>query len=77
MPFLEIHVKNRLDPGKFDWLQGMTVQTMSPEDIRLCGEVPDLPVIYGILASFSTFGPSLKLISVICENGKSVSCPPG
>ena len=62
MPFIEIHVKERLDPSRSDWFQGMKIEAISPDETRLSGEMPDRSALYGLIAALSSLG--LTLISV-------------
>jgi hypothetical protein len=63
MPYIEIHVKNNIDPSWSDWLQGMVIQPVSPQESCLSSNVPDNSAIYGILSSLGSLG--LTLISVV------------
>jgi len=64
MPFLEIHLKNRVDPAWSDWLQGMEVELISPQETYLSGEMPDHSAIYGILSSIATMGLMFTSVTV-------------
>jgi hypothetical protein len=70
MPFIEIHCKGRINTNWSDWFQGMTVQSISPDEICLNSEVPDNAAIYGILSTMSTLGIMLISVAVTDHDGK-------
>ncbi len=72
MPFLEIHIKGRIDPDLSEWFEGMTVHSVSAQESCLRSEVADNSAIYGILSSLNSLGLTLISVSVkeeIDENG--------
>jgi hypothetical protein len=70
MPYLEIHVKGKLDPNLSDWFQGMRILPEAEDQSCLCSEVADNSAIYGILSSLSTLGISLISVIVTDEEGR-------
>jgi hypothetical protein len=70
MPYLEIHVKGKIDPHLSDWFQGMTIRPESENESCLCSEVADNSAIYGILSSLSTLGISLISVTVTDQDGQ-------
>ncbi len=70
MPFIVIHIKNRLDPTRSDWFQGMDIEPVSADETRLSGDVPDRSAIYGILASLSSLGLTLISVDVLEQDPK-------
>lgn len=70
MPFIEIHIKNRLDSNRSDWFQGLAIEPMSEDETRLSGDVPDRSAVYGLLASLSSLGLTLISVDVTEQNEK-------
>jgi hypothetical protein len=70
MPYLEIHVKGKIDPSLSDWFQGMTFHPEPDNQTCLQSEVEDNSAIYGILSSLSTLGITLVSVTVIDQEGR-------
>jgi hypothetical protein len=64
MPLIEIHVKGRIDPSLSDWFQGLTVHSVSSDELCLTSEAIDNSAIYGILSSLGSLGLTLISVSV-------------
>jgi hypothetical protein len=69
MSYIEIHIKGSVDPNLSDWFQGLSVQTISPDESCLSVEAADNSAIYGILSTLSSLGLSLISVSVSDNDG--------
>jgi len=64
MPFVEIHIKGKIDANLSDWFQGLTVHSGSLDELILTSEATDNSAIYGILSSLGSLGLTLLSVSV-------------
>ena len=69
MLIIEIQTKGSIDPNLSDWFQGMSVQTISPDESRISCEAVDNSAIYGILSTLGSLGVSLVSVSVSDNDG--------
>ncbi|HMN60170.1 MAG TPA: hypothetical protein PJ988_07385 [Anaerolinea sp.] len=69
----EIRIKGKLNPDWSDWFEGMIVHHRISGDTILCGSLPDISAVYGVLSRLSCLG--ITLISVVCEE-EPRPCPP-
>lgn len=58
----EIRVKERLDEGWADWLDGFVITYTEQDETILTGCVPDQAALYGLMAKLRDLG--VKLLSV-------------
>ena len=62
---IEIRVKGQLNKKWSEWFGGLTINYSTPDEMVLCGFVPDQAALYGIIARLRDLG--LALISVQSE----------
>lgn len=69
---VEIRVKGNIDLTWSDWLGGLTIKHVNPEETLLKGTVVDQASLYGLLTKLRDL--NLALISVVCidEEGTAV-----
>ena len=59
---VEIRVKEHLDEGWEEWLDGFTITHTGQNETILTGSVPDQAALYGLIAKLRDLG--MKLVSV-------------
>jgi hypothetical protein len=64
MPYIQIHIKGRIDPAMSDWFQGFAIEPLSPDESRLTGEAVDNSAVYGLMSTLSTLGITLISVSI-------------
>jgi hypothetical protein len=62
MQRVEIRVKEHLDKGWEEWLDGFTITHTGHNETILTGSVPDQAALYGLIAKLRDLG--MKLISI-------------
>jgi hypothetical protein len=61
----EIRVKGKMNPNWSDWFEELHVRGNFPDETILCGNLPDMASVYGILSRLSSL--VIPLISVNCQ----------
>jgi hypothetical protein len=64
MQQVEIHIKEQLDQGWSEWLQGFTITHEQQNETILRGSLADQSALYGLLSRLRDLG--LTLLSVDC-----------
>ena len=65
MFYTEINIKGNMNPDWADWFEEMQVNSVETGGTVLCGILPDISAVYGVLSRLSSLG--ITLISVTCE----------
>ncbi len=65
----EIRVKGKLNNNWSDWFEEMQVREISSDETIICGVLPDMAAVYGILSRLSNL--VIPLISVKCRDKKT------
>ncbi len=60
----EIRIKGKLTPGWSDWFEDMHMATGSSDETVLCGNLPDMAAVYGVLSRLGSL--VMTLHSVTC-----------
>lgn len=61
----EIRVKGKIHPRWSDWFQELYIQAGKDDETILCGDLPDMSAVYGVISRLGSL--VLKLLSVTCE----------
>ena len=61
----EIRVKGTMNPGWSDWFQELTVHIGKDDETVLCGDLPDMAAVYGVISRLGSL--VIKLVSVTCR----------
>jgi len=61
----EIRVKGTMNPGWSDWFQELTVYIGKDDETVLCGDLPDMAAVYGVISRLGSL--VIKLVSVTCR----------
>ena len=60
----EIQVKGRIDPNLSDWFGELQMQESSNGETFLCGKLPDMSAVYGVISRLGSL--VIPLVSVRC-----------
>ncbi len=63
--FFEIHVKGHLDDSWSDWLEGLEVKLLEPEEMILFGHISDQAALMGILNKLYRLNLTLLSLSEV------------
>jgi hypothetical protein len=63
--FFEIHVKGHLDESWSDWLEGLEVKLLEPEEMILFGHISDQAALMGILNKLYRLNLTLLSLSEV------------
>lgn len=61
----EIHIKGKMNPHWSDWFGEMQVQDGFSNETVLCGTLPDMAAVYGVISRLGSL--VIPLISVTCD----------
>jgi hypothetical protein len=61
----EIHVKGKMNPNWSDWFGELQVQNNPPAETILCGTLPDMAAVYGVISRLGNL--VVPLVSVVCR----------
>jgi hypothetical protein len=80
MQRVEIRVKGHIDERWSDWLDGLTIGHVEPNETVLTGPVEDQAALYGLIAKVRDLGLPLSAVKISAEDSRSendVSCQDG
>ena len=63
--FFEIHVKGQLDDSWSDWLEGLEVKLLEPEEMILFGHISDQAALMGMLNKIYRLNLTLLSLSEV------------
>jgi hypothetical protein len=63
--FFEIHVKGQLDESWSDWLEGLEVKLLEPEEMILFGHISDQAALMGVLNKLYRLNLTLLSLSEV------------
>ena len=63
--YFEIHVKGHLDDSWSDWLEGLEVKLLEPEEMILFGHINDQAALMGILNKLYRLNLTLLSLSEV------------
>lgn len=63
--FFEIHVKGHLDDSWSDWLEGLEVKLLEPEEMILFGHISDQAALMGMLNKIYRLNLTLLSLSEV------------
>ncbi len=67
MQQVEIRVKGQIDERWSEWLDGLTIQYVEPDETVLTGPVEDQAALYGLIAKLRDLGLPLSAVNPVPE----------
>ena len=67
MQQVEIRVKGQVDERWSDWLDGLTIRHVEPDETVLTGPVADQAALYGLIAKLRDLGLPLSAVNPVKE----------
>ena len=67
MQQVEIRVKGQIDERWSEWLDGLTIRHVEPDETVLTGAVLDQAALYGLIAKLRDLGLSLSAVNPVWE----------
>ena len=63
MDRVEIRVKGQIDERWSEWLEGLTIKHVEPDETVLTGPVADQAALYGLIAKLRDLGLPLSAVN--------------
>jgi hypothetical protein len=67
MKQVEIRVKGQIDERWSEWLDGLTIRHVEPDETVLTGPVQDQAALYGLIAKLRDLGLPLAAVNPVGE----------
>jgi hypothetical protein len=67
MQQVEIRVKGQISERWSDWLDGLTIRYVEPDETVLSGPVEDQAALYGLIGKLRDLGLSLSAVNPVGE----------
>jgi hypothetical protein len=67
MEQVEIRVKGQIDKRWSEWLDGLTIKHVEPDETLLTGPVRDQAALYGLIGKLRDLGLTLSAVNPVFE----------
>jgi hypothetical protein len=67
MQQVEIRVKGQIDERWSEWLDGLVIRQVEPDETVLTGPVEDQAALYGLIAKLRDLGLPLAAVNLVRE----------
>jgi hypothetical protein len=68
MQQVEIRVKGRIDERWSEWLDGLAIRQVEPDETVLTGPVEDQAALYGLIAKLRDLGLPLSAVNPVQQD---------